>query len=139
MSETFTRKLNVPDAKLTVSHALPAAAADVDSATIDLHAANNAALERAELVLNVDACPNASDTTKNITLTVKDSANDSDYTAIASIATLVIPGVASTGTSATERRLRLPSGTRRYLRVNAAVDSGGGTNTAKTFTAKLVF
>lgn len=126
---------NIRDAQLTTTKALPAAGAANYHDAIDLGGADEAALERAELVVDVPATPALVDT-KVITLTVKDSANGTDFTAIGVVAPLTVTGTASGGVAASFR-VRLPSDTRRYVRVDQSVPADAGTNTAITVTASL--
>lgn len=124
------------DAQLTKTTALPAANATANGASIDL---GTTGLETNlfDVALSVPATPALVDT-KLITFTLQDSADNSTFAAIAGLSTLVVTGTASGG-PATERIVRLPPTTRRYIRASAAVESGGGNNTAVSFTLALNF
>lgn len=124
------------DARLIKTTALPAANATANGASIDLETtiADNALFEAS---LSVPATPALADT-KLITFTLQDSADNSTFAAIAGLSTLVVTGTASGG-PATERIVRLPPTTRRYIRASAAVETGGGNNTAVSFTLALNF
>jgi len=125
------------DANLTKTKALPAAAAANASNSIDLGQTTlgpNA--DYMEVLIEIEATPALVDD-KTITLTVKDSADDSTFTAIPSLATLVQTGAASAGAVAASRRIKLPPSTRRYIRLDATVLTAGGDNTAKSYTLKV--
>jgi len=133
MSSTRT----IQDFDLTVTTALPAAAANVDSASIDLEAIGPAALESVELEISLPATPDLTDD-DTITLTIQDSADDSTFASVEELATLVVTGAGGAGAAAATRKVRLPSSTKRYINVNAAVLTGGGDNTDVSFTWKLL-
>ncbi len=126
------------DASLTVATALPAAGATAHSNAIDLHEKYGYALEDIEYLLSIPATPNLADT-KNITITVEDSADGVNFAAVPALATFVVTGAGGVGAAAASRRFRLPSDARRYLRVSAVVDAAGGGNTAVSFTLTPLF
>ena len=123
------------DAQLIKTTALPAANATANGASIDLDTSLETHLF--DVSLSVPATPALVDT-KLITLTLQDSADNTTFAAITGLSTLVVTGTASGG-PATERIVRLPPTTRRYIRASAAVESGGGNNTAVSFTLALNF
>lgn len=126
------------DANLTKTKALPAAAAGNNTDSIDLGQTTLGPLaDEMEFVVEIEATPSLVDD-KTITLTIKDSADDSTYAAIPSLATLVQTGAGGAGAAAASRRYKLPPTTRRYVRVYADVLTGGGSNVAKSYTAKLL-
>lgn len=126
------------DANLTEVKALPAAAAANYSTSIDLGQTTLGPLaDSIEVLVEIEATPALVDD-KTITLTLKDSADDSTFTAIPSLATLVQTGASSAGAAAASRRYKLPPTTRRYIRLDGAVLSAGGDNTAKSYTLKLL-
>lgn len=127
------------DTALKVTKALPAANANVNSASIDLGAAApGISLEGVELDVAIEALPSLADA-GTCTVTVQDSADDATFVAVAGLATLVSTGAGGVGAAAKSRRIRLPANVRRYVNVNTAVSNGGGDNTAKVVTAQLVF
>lgn len=131
-----TRRLQ--DANLTKTKALPAAAAANASDSIDLGSTTlGPVADEIEVDISIEATPSLVDD-KTITLTLKDSADDSTFTAIAGLATLVVTGASSAGAAAASRRLKLPPSTRRYLRLDAAVLTAGGDNTAKSYTMTVL-
>jgi hypothetical protein len=129
------RALN--DAELIKSKALPAAAASASTNSIDLGQLTQEETYF-EVLLTVPATPALVDT-KTITFTFEDSANDSSFAAITGLSTLVTTGAGGAGAAATSRRVRLPATARRYIRATAAVETGGGSNIAVSFTLALVF
>jgi hypothetical protein len=124
------------DAKLIVTKVFPAAAANDDTTTIDLQSAG---YKPETIALNIawPALPNLADA-KTIIFTVKDSADDSSYAAINGGPSYTLTGAGGVGVAAGNVNLRLPATTRRYIRVNRAVLTAGGDNTAATNTVSLV-
>lgn len=121
------------DANLTKTKALPAAAAANYTDSVDLGSTVlGPVADMIELEVFIPATPALVDA-KTIILTVKDSADDATFTAIPSLATLIQTGADSAGAAAATRRVRLPVTTRQYLRVDAAVLTGGGDNTAVSY------
>ena len=74
-----------------------------------------------------------------LTITLEDSADGAVFAPIPAIAAMEVTGAGGAGAAAATRRLRLPPDVRRYLRAKAAVEAGGGNNTAKSLTLVLVF
>lgn len=131
-----TRRLQ--DASLIKTKVLPAAAAANYSDSLDLGSTTlGPVADGIELDISIEATPSLVDD-KTITLTVKDSADDSTFTAIPSLATLVQTGAGGVGAAAASRRIKLPPSTRRYIRLDAAVLTAGGDNTAKSYTLKVL-
>jgi hypothetical protein len=125
------------DANHTKTKALPAANAANYSNSIDLGSTTlGPVADEIEAEISIEATPALVDD-KTITLTVKDSADDITFTAIPSLATLVQTGASSAGAAAASRRIKLPPSCRRYIRLDAAVQSAGGDNTAKNYSLKL--
>ena len=133
MSSTRT----IQDFDLTVTTALPAAAANADSASIDLEATGPAALESVEIELSVPATPDLVDD-KTVIFTFQDSADDSTFAAISELATLTITGAGGAGAAATSTKVRLPSTTARYINVNASTLAAAGDNTGVSYTWKIL-
>ena len=122
----------VQDALLASSFALPAQNATVNATSIDLGNVNPAlAGTHGDLVLSVPATTTATGQTQ--TFTVQDSADNSTFSAVASLATLVLTGV-SNATAATDRRWRLPDSIRRYVRVSVTSSATAGSQTGVTAT-----
>jgi hypothetical protein len=127
------------DLQLIKTSALPAAAANNSTAAIDLQqAAAGVNLDKVDVEVAVPATPSLVDA-KIITFTIQDSANGTDFAAVAGLATLVVTGAGGVGAAAATRTVKLPTGTRRYIRANAAVESGGGSNIAVSYSISLLF
>lgn len=131
-----TRRLR--DELLTLTRTIAAAGANNDSASIDLGERGIASLEACELEISHPALAALTSTSDNLTITVQDSANNSSFAAVTNLATVVTPGVASVGAATKTVKLKLPSTTRRYIRINTAVTASGGNNTASSVTARLL-
>lgn len=128
----------ITDADLTVTTALPAAAANADSDSLDFGAASTAALETVELEIILPATPDLTEG-DTITLNIQDSADDSSFAAVEELEPIVVTGAGSAaGGPATTRKYRLPSSAKRYINVNAAVLTGGGDNTGVSFTWRIL-
>lgn len=131
-------KRRLADANLTKTKALPAAGASNASNSIDLGSLTlGPAGDNVEVEISLPATPSLADT-KSVTLTLKDSADDSSFSAITGVSTLVVTGAGGAGASASSRVIRLPSATRRYIRLDASVEASGGDNTAISTTLKVL-
>jgi hypothetical protein len=127
------------DLQLIKTSALPAAAANNSTAAIDLQqAAAGVNLDKVDVEVAVPATPSLVDA-KIITFTIQDSANGTDFAAVTGLSTLVVTGAGGVGAAAATRTVKLPTGTRRYIRANAAVESGGGSNIAVSYSISLLF
>jgi len=125
------------DANLTKRIALPSAAGTVNSASIDLGSVNlGSASDELEGEISYEATPSLANSA-TLTMTVQDSADNSSFAAVASLATLVVTGSGGTGAAASSRTFRLPPTTRRYVRISIVESSAGGDNSAKYGTLKL--
>lgn len=138
---TQNNKRTLRDANLSVSHALPAAAGSNYTSAIDTAVMDPGRIDfpGVELAIELPACPAHTDTTKNITLTLKDSDDNSSFNAVADVPAQVIAGVATSGSAAFAYQFKLPIGLKRYVRLDAAVDSGDGNNTAVSYSLSFVF
>jgi len=126
---------SIKDAKTTVSKVFPAAAANDNTGTIDLQVVGYKG-EGYALNIAWPALANLVEA-KTIIFSVQDSAYDITYVAIG--LTHTITGGAGNGLAAGNVNLRLKATTRRYVQVNRAVESGGGSNIASTNTVALVY
>lgn len=127
----------IKDTRLQVVKALPAAAANNDSDSIDLGQVLGGNIEGIELEISVPALPDLVEA-KTVTITIQDSADDSSFATLAGLSTLVITGGTGGGAAATSRVVRLPRITRRYVRFNSAVLTAGGDNTGVSVTASVL-
>lgn len=126
------------DANLTKTKALPAAGASAATDAIDLGSTTlSVAGDNLEVQIVLPSTPALADT-KTITLTLQDSADGINFAAIPGLATLVVTGAGGAGAAAASRSLRLPSTTRQYIRLNAAVESAGGNNTGVSTTLRVL-
>jgi hypothetical protein len=128
----------IRDNLLKVTKALPAAAANSNSGSIDLEQASAFPInEGFDVELAVPALPDLVEA-KTVIFTFQDSADDSSFAAITGLSTLTITGGSGDGAAAVTRKIRLPSLTRRYVNVNAAVLTAGGDNTGVSYTLSLL-
>ncbi len=129
----------VRDAGLSVTKALPAAAATNQTGTIDL-GTGPWHPEEVTIEISIPAMTAHNSASYNVILTLQDSADNSSYAntddgVAGTVAiTLTTPGIASTGTAARVVRFRLPPSVRRYLQFTQAVTTGGPTLTATSVT-----
>jgi hypothetical protein len=130
--------LNTFDARLLVTTALPAAGANVTSASIDLGAATAGRIPRVEADISVPATPSLVDA-KTIIFTLMDSADNITFAADAWAPAFTITGAGGLGAAAADFRIKLPIGVKRYIALNAAVLAAGGSNIAVSFQLALVF
>jgi hypothetical protein len=130
---------SLTDASLKVTKAIPAANANNTTDAIDLAATSPGhTLETVDFVINVPATPALADT-KSHTLKIQDSANGTDFTDVAALATRTRTGAGGAGAAAVEYRVKLPPSIRRYVRVYQAVESAGGDSTGVSITVALKF
>jgi hypothetical protein len=128
---------NLSDAGLTVTKAMPAAAANHNTPTLDLGQVTGGDVEAAVIEIAVPALPSLVDA-KTVTITIQDSANDSSYAAIDPLISTVITGAGGVGAAAKTIRFRLPPVCRRYVQANIAVLTGGGDNTAVSLAMRVL-
>ena len=120
------------DALLSVTKALPAAGANNDSGSIDLGSPTPIVVgDSIEVEVALPALANLVKD-KTVTCTLHDSADNTTFAAITGLSTLVVTGGDSGGAAAASRVVRLPSSVKRYIRVNTAVLTDGGDNTASS-------
>lgn len=127
----------IKDATYVKSKALPAAAANNNTATFDLRSTGFLP-EEIEVLVEIPALAALVDT-KLVTIKVQDSADDNSYATIDPLIQTTVVGSGGAGSSAKTLRFRLPAGIRRYVQFNQAVESGGGTLTASSVTYSLLF
>lgn len=128
----------IKDAKLVVTRVAPAAAANADSSSLDLGQVTAFPINE---VLELQIAVPATDTLvedKVLTVTVQDSADDSTFAAVATLPTVVVTGAATNISAAKTTVLKLAGSVRRYIRINVAVETGGGDVTDTTVSARLL-
>lgn len=130
------------DSSVTVTRALPATDETLASAGIDLgHGTKGSLLVNAELLLNAPALtttelPNAD--THIYDLFHDDAANFGSEVLLADNV-LTQTGAGGTGAAAAEKRFRLPSDVKRYVRMKVTGAGGVGNASAKSATLQLKF
>lgn len=123
---------------LQISTALPAAAANNNSSSLDSGTDNpGRTLSGVEILLEVPATPSLVDA-KTIIYTFQDSADNSSWAAVPDLPTITSLGAGGVGAAAVERYFKPPITLRRYLRVNQAVLTAGGDSTAISSTLSFV-
>jgi len=132
----------VADKDLTVTKALPAAAATAYTAAIDLGAVGSRDdfLANMEFEISIPATPSLVEA-KTIIVDIQtdnDVAWGSALTIISNIIT-VTGAAEAAGGAAASARFRVPSDVERYIRAGATVLTAGGDNTAVSFTLKPLF
>ena len=129
---------SIIDAEKQVTVALPAAAANVDSGSIDLGEVPGL-IENVEVEIDIDATTALVDT-KDIDVHLEDSADDSSFADIDIFDNPILKVTSDGGgSSRTRLRVRMPRTVRRYIRMNVAVESGGGAVTANSAHLRLLF
>jgi hypothetical protein len=127
----------IEDAKLATSKALPAANANTNSDAIKV--GKQAAMEAMEVVFGHGAVP-ALVEAKTLTIKLQHSDNGtSGWADVPGLAALVSTGAVGNGAPAKNHKVRLPGNTKEFIRANAAVENGGGANTAVDFVLKAKF
>lgn len=125
------------DALLSVTTALPAAGASADGASIDI-GSGVLSPENIELEFSLPATPSLVDA-KTITVAIQDSADNSSFTTIPTLAVVTVAtGAGGVGAAASKTRFRLPSNARRYIRAETTVLAAGGSNIAVSSTLSVL-
>ncbi|WP_395736282.1 Bbp16 family capsid cement protein [Prosthecobacter sp.] len=129
------RRLTAPELKKT--KAMPAAGATANGDSIDLgQDVLGPEADNIEVVVAHDACGSLADS-KTITSTIQDSADNASFAALAGVPTVVSLGAGGVGDTAKSVRMKLPPGTRRYIRLSSTVQGSGGDNTASNSSITL--
>ena len=133
MAASFQTSRLIRDGSLSVTAAFPAAGANANTGTIDI---GSGPFHPDEITIEISlpALAAHTDPTKNLVITLQDSADNSSFATVVPTVTYTLAGVASTGTAAQVKRFHLPIGTRRYIQINQAVDAGGPTLTGSSGT-----
>jgi hypothetical protein len=125
------------DLAVKVTHALPNAANTVNTNGIDLGAVTPFPIQESfEVSVTIGAATGAN--SKNINTRLQDSADNSSFTNIAELASFVVANNASVYT-ATTRKVKLPSGTQRYIRTTSVGEANGGDASDGVVTLELLF
>lgn len=124
------------DANFNLNLALPNAAANNNTNGLDLNiipAPSTAGKGHSNkwrlfyMEVDVPALSDHTNTSVTNTLTLQDSADNSNFANTNPLVQVTVPGVASTGSPAATVLLAVPPRTRRYIRFNQNVPTGGGT------------
>ena len=130
---------NLRDADFTKTGTLSNAATAVYSSVMDLGQTKVQSLEQLEFEIAVPATTTLVHT-KVMTLSVEESdASGSGFAAVDPLISTTLTGVSGNGSAAKTVRFRLPSQTKRYVRVKAVTTSDGGDNTATSYTFSALF
>lgn len=125
------------DATLIVTAALPNAANTVNTNGIDLGATTPyPAVEKFQVEVATTAGTGANN--KNVTIVIQDSADNSSFTNVATLKSVVIPEV-STAYAATTEVYALPPDVRQYIRASATGEANGGDASDGDLTVSLLF
>lgn len=131
-----SQRRSITDLALQVTRALPNAANTVNSNSIDLGAVTPFPVTE-ELVLRLSTSLSTGANNKNIVMVLQDSADNSTFANIATLATKTI--TANTANfAASETNYTLPQHTRRYVRVSATGEENGGNASDGNITVKLM-
>lgn len=127
----MTQQPPIRDANLSVSKALPAAAASNYSDAIDLgdQSPGLSKLDDWQLEVAIPALPSLVDA-KTYTGTLQDSADNATFADIAVLAPVILTGAGGAGAAAKTQLYPLPKDLRRYVRLKNTVLTAGGDNTA---------
>ncbi len=129
-------KRNIPDAAWTLYTLFPAASGTGYSTPVwDLVLAGNVSRESFEVLISVDATPSLT-SGQTAVLTLQDSADGTNFAAIADLEPITVTAGAGGGAATSARRM-LSSSTRQYIRV--AVTMGTGDSSTVGYTLQLVF
>jgi hypothetical protein len=136
-----TNQRAVLDANYIITRALPdSASATVNSSSIDLGDAVSGIPYATTETINLQVLAPALTTTilpdtRTMSYVIADSADNSSFTAIGTLATQTQTGASSAGASAATYTFKLPPNTRRYVRLQ--ITSGASTTNASATTATL--
>jgi hypothetical protein len=135
---TPTYARNLRDAAFVKAGTLSNAATAAYSASIDLGQTRVQSLEQVEFEVAVPATATLVNT-KVMTLSVEESADNTTFAAVDPAITTTITGTAGNVSAAKTVRFRLPSHTKRYVRIKAVTSADGGDNTATAYTFSALF
>ena len=130
----------IRDTNFATTKYLPAAAATNYTDGFDLGAVAPAAEPNLfEVELVIPAMANHTDSSKTITHTLQDSADGITYANVDPLIQAQTPGVTSTGSAGRTLLFRVPSTTRRYIRIAQTVPSADGDVTGDLTQFNLLF
>lgn len=126
------------DASLSRNVALPSGAATANTNSIDLGQATPFPVTESFLVKLTTTTANGANS-KNITCKLQDSADNTTFTNIAELGSLVVTDAAGAGYPAGTITASLPTSTRRYVRAQATGEVNGGNAANGTLTVEFLF
>jgi hypothetical protein len=140
-----TNQRAILDANYKVTTALPASAsATVNGTSMDLGDAVSGIPYATTETINLQVLAPALSTTilpdtRTMTYTIQDSADNSSFAAIGTLAAQVQTGASSAGAAAATYTFKLPPNTRRYIRLSIASGASTTDASATSATTQLVF
>jgi hypothetical protein len=127
------------DAEKLVTKAFPAAGASHNTDTIDLKAVQQNKAGNLMLKVVLPSCPNHTNPSYDNTVTLQHSTDDVTYADVSPLHQIKMAGVASTGYAGETAYICLPPVLNRYIQLTITNHASGGTNTAVSVVAGLVF
>lgn len=115
---------SLEDSALTVSAAIPAAGATVNSASLNMGPGRKS--EQLALGVDVPALSGLA-SAKNVTFTVMHSDDNSTFVPVPSLGAQVVTGPSSGGSAATRLRWGFPTLAKQYIAIRAVADASAGT------------
>lgn len=135
---SFEYNRNIRDAAKVGTLAVPAAAANISGAAVDLEQVNGGIMENVDFEIAIPALPSLADA-KSLTVTVQDSADGTTFANLDPSQVTTVTGAGGAGSAAKTVRFRMPPQARRYIGLNLAVAASGGDSTAKSVTLSALF
>jgi hypothetical protein len=135
------------DANFNLTKVLPAAGANNNTSGLDLNIVpgvnatgktHSNKWRLAYIEVDVPALSDHTNTAVTSTITLQDSADNSNFANTQPVVQVAVVGVASTGTSALKARVPLPPLTRRYIRFNQNLPANAGNGSGATVNYDLV-
>lgn len=128
----------IRDTNLLKTKALPAAGATNYSDPLDLiDSRPGIKMRDAQIEVVVPTLASLADA-KTYTGTLQDSADNSTFTDVPELASVVLTGASGAGAAGVTRRVKLPETIRRYVRLKQVVQAAGGDNTAASSTLSYI-
>jgi hypothetical protein len=140
MATQVSNRRQLRDSALSYTAALPAASGTTSpgsTTSINIGVGPFHA-EEIDVEIAFPAAANNTSTGDTYTVQLYDSADNSTFAAVSPVVELVVPGVASTGSLALVKTIKLPVNTRQYIGFSIVATSGTGANTGVSITASLL-
>ena len=130
------------DSALTLTKALPNAAANNNTNALDLNPEATGFLtnqwRQGYVAVTIPALSDHTNTSVSNLFTLQDSTDNSNFANTNPLVQVSVVGVASTGSAAVVPKVPLTPGIRRYVRFNQNVPTNGGTGSNAVITYELV-